>query len=109
YGDATIESARRIPGDAARPFTPVAPDNAAGAGVERPAFVRGRHVHHTVHDQGRVFNGGDAGHGEHPAGREARDIGFIDLRELAVAIAAVVAVVCRPIGLRSDQAVAIAV
>ena len=109
HGDAAIESARRIPGDAASPFTLVAPDDAAGAGVERPAFVRGRHVHHAVHDQGRVFDGGDAGHGENPLGRQARDIGLADLRELAVAVAAGIAVVGRPIGLRRHQAVAVAV
>ena len=68
HRDTAIESAGGVPGDAASPFTPVAPDNAARAGVERPAFVRARHVHHAVHDQGRVFDGGRTGHGENPRG-----------------------------------------
>ena len=108
-GDAAIESARGVSGDAARSVALIVPDDAAGAGVERPAFVRLRHVHHAVDDQGRVFDGGRAGHREHPAGRQARDVGLIDLRELAVAVAAGIAVVGRPIGLRRDHAVAVAV
>ena len=107
--DAAIESARGVAGDALRPFTPVAPDDAAGAGIERPAFVRLRHVHYAIDDQRRVFDGGRAGHRENPAGRQTSDVGLIDLRELAVAIAAGIAVVRRPIGLRRDHAIAVAI
>ncbi len=45
--------------------------------------------------------------GEDPFGREARNVRLIDLRQFGVAIAARVAMIRRPIGLRSYFAVAI--
>ena len=104
-----IESTRGVSGDTARPVALVMPDDAAGACIERPAFVRLRRVHHAIDYQRRVFDGGRAGHRENPAGRQPGDVGLIDLREFAVAVAAGIAVVRRPIGLRRDHAIAVAV
>ena len=49
-----------------------------------------------------------SGAGKSTWGARPRDVGLVDLRELGVAVAAGIAVVGRPIGLRRHQAVAVA-
>ena len=56
----------------------------------------------------RVLDLRDVRHRKDPARREVRNVVLVDLRELGVAIAAGVAVVGGPIGLRCHQAIALA-
>ena len=80
------------------------PDLPSAAGVEREALVGSGHVHDAVHDQRRALEPARLGDGEHPTGREPRDVGLVDLRERRVAVAAGVPVVGGPRGFRGDFA-----
>ena len=84
------------------------PDHAAAAGVERVAFVGAGDVHHAVDHHRRVLDLRRIGHGKIHFGREARDVALVDLRQRAVAVAAGLAIVRGPVGLRGHDAIAIA-
>ena len=75
----------------------VVPDLAAGASVEREAFVGAGDVHDAVDDLRSVFElAACAGHGPAPAWGEMGDVGGVDFGERAEAVAADVAVVAGP-------------
>jgi hypothetical protein len=80
------------------------PDPASAAGVERDALVRSGHVHDAVDDRRRALQSTRVGHVEHPSRRETRDVALVDLRERGEAVAARLAVVARPSGLRRHLA-----
>jgi len=81
----------------------VAPELARRARVERPDVVRGRHVDHAVHQDRRRLDLLRLSRLERPGQRELMDIGRRDLREAAVALAGVVAVVGGPAVLRGHK------
>ena len=91
----------------ARPLIP--PDLPARARVERVALVRARHVHHAARDDRRDLQRRGVRQAEDPLRREPRGVAFRDVRERAVAAAARLAVVARPVRLRRHLAVRVAV
>ena len=54
-GDAAVDAAGGVAGQALRARAPVVPDPPSGAGVERIALVGGGHVHDAVHHHRRHF------------------------------------------------------
>ena len=84
------------------------PDLTAGSGIERVGFIGAGDVHDPVDDDRRGFDQRDVGHRKHPARRELRHVALRDLCQRRVAIASRIAVIRRPIFLRSNYAISIA-
>ncbi len=99
---AAVDSRGGVAGEALRPRPLIVPDAPPRPRVQRVALVGVGDVHHPVDHDRRHLQARGAGQREHPRRREARDRAAIDLVGRAVAIAAAIAVVGRPVGLRRD-------
>src|SRR5262245_14448799 len=106
HAHATIDSTSSIADQplGSRPL--VMPDFAAGARVERIAFVGTRDVHDAVDHDRCYLQTWCIGETENPLCCETANIAFIDLRKSAVTAARIRTVVARPIGLRCNRAIA---
>ena len=96
---ATVDAARGHANQALRSRALVLPDLPAAARIERVAFVGIGDVHDTFHNHRCDFEQRHAGRRECPFGRQAPYVALIDLVESAVAVAAHVSVVSRPVDL----------
>ena len=97
YGDAAIDAAGGIAGEAAGARALEMPDLAARAGVERVAFVGAGDVHDAIDDDRRHLKAAGVRQVEHPAGAELLDVLLRDLGEFGVAVAADIAVIGGPV------------
>ena len=75
------------------------PDFPAGSGIERPAFIAAGHIHDALNHNRRRFRARDAFHRKYPLRRQPRNITFINLLELTVAVPANVPIVGGPVHL----------
>ena len=101
---AAVDAGGGVAGQALRARPLIVPDAAPGPGVQGVALVGAGHVHDAVDDDRRHLQARRARQREDPRRRQPRDGAAIDLVGRAVAIAARVAVIGRPIGLRRDPA-----
>ncbi len=107
-GHAAIKSDGRVARDAFGARTLIVPDQPAAAGIERETFIGAGYVHDAFHHHGRVLDLRDIRHGKDPARGEVRDVVLIDLGQLGVTVAAGVAIIGGPVGLRCHWPVAVA-
>src|SRR5262249_7533179 len=85
----------------------IMPDLPSRACIESPDFIRAGNVHDATNDNRCVLHLIDVGHWKNPLWGEPRNVGFVDLSERAVVIAADIAVVGGPILLRGYLAIAV--
>ena len=103
--DAAIHAAGGDTDQAPRAWTPVVPDLAAAARIERVEIIRRRDIHHAADDDRRHLQLGGVGKRKHPLRREAAHIVGGDAREGTVPVPARLSVIGRPLGLRGHLAV----
>src|SRR5258707_13825897 len=97
HGDAAIDSAGRISGQALTARTAVVPDLAATSRIECVSLVDRGDVHHAIHyHRGYLKRARRAREGKDPLGCEPLHICRVDLVKRAEAVAVHVAVVSGP-------------
>src|SRR5215472_2877903 len=101
---ATIESLRGIAYQALRARSLEMPDFPASSGVEGPAFIAAGHIHDALNHNGSRLRARDTFHWKNPLRSQSRDIIFINLLKLAVAVTPNVPVVGSPVRLRGRLA-----
>ena len=100
-GGAAVDARGGVSREALRPRARVPPKLTARARIERDAFVHVGDVHHALDHQRRGLQSTRAADVVDPRGRQAADVGGVDLIEFAMAVAADIAVVGGPVGLGS--------
>src|SRR4051812_24287870 len=106
-GDAAINAARSVPDQAARSGLLKMPHLMTRAGIQRPTFISRRDVHQAIDDDRRSLQTCGVREIEDPLRSHALYVGRIDLRQLAISIPRLIAVIGRPARLRCHGAVTV--
>src|SRR5262249_19813776 len=84
----------------------IMPKRSARPGIQCEGIISCRHKHHSVHDHWSHFKKIGVAGMEHPLRAQLRYVALIDLRELGVTLAGIIAVIGRPVlGNRSHEQV----
>ena len=106
-GDPAIQADRGIADEPLGARPGILPDLASCLGIQREDLVHARDVHDPVDYDGCAFDHALIGNREEPLRGQVGDVPQVDLVQLAMAVASVASVICRPIEIRTVDGFAI--